>query len=250
MRFSLAILLLAPGAWAQADAAVETAEVRETATLDEATLDRAEAQFFEGLEHYRGGRFEAAALRFQEAYVLTGHRDMLFNVARSRERLGDKEGAVRWYRSYLQSKPTDETAVIHRIRQLGGDPTPADAPVKPIGPRRPEGPEVVEVGAGPWPYVAAALGVAATVGGVVLGTSAMSDAESARAANRRNDAQAFKTSAESSALAADVLYGVGAVGIGVAVWLFLRADTAAAAEGRMEVGVTSDGASVGWSTSF
>lgn len=249
MRSGLVLLLAFWGGTALAQAGDE-AHVRETHQLDEATLDRAEALFFEALEHYRGGRFENAALRFQEAYVLTGHRDMLFNVARSRERLGDHDGAVRWYRSYLKTEPTDETAVIHRIRQLGGDPTPADAPVKPIGPARPTGPEVVEIGAGPWPYVAAALGVGATVAGLALGVSALSDAEAARASNDRSEAQRLKTSAEGSALGADLLYGVGAAGIGVAVWLFLRADSKAAAQGRMEVSATPDGATLGWSTRF
>jgi hypothetical protein len=175
---------------------------------------------------------------------------MLFNVARSREQLGDKEGAVRWYRSYLKTVPKDETAVIHRIRQLGGDPTPADAPVKPIGPRGPTGPEVVEVGAGPWPWVATAVGVGATAVGIALGMNALTDAEAARASDVRSDAQTLKTSAESKALSADLLFGVGAASIGVAVWLFLRADKAASAEGRMELGATSDGATLGWSTTF
>ncbi len=247
MRIGVALLLVLAGspAFAQTESAV-----RETLKLDEATLDRAEALFFEALEHYRGGRFENAALRFQEAYVLTGHRDMLFNVARSREKLGDKGGAVRWYRSYLKTEPTDETAVIHRIRQLGGDPTPADAPVKPIGPKRPTGPEIVEVGAGPWPYVAAAVGVGAAAAGLALGVSALADAEAARASDDRSDAQALKSSAESSALGADLLYGAGAAGIGVAVWLFLRADSKAAAQGRVQLSATPDGASLGWSTRF
>ncbi len=247
---SILALLCAP-AWAQApEVEPDATQVREAASLDEGTLDRAEALFFEGLAHYHGGRFENAALRFQEAYVLTGHRDMLFNVARSRERLGDGKGAVRWYRSYLNTRPTDETAVIHRVRQLGGDPTPAEAPVKPIGPRAPTGPRLVEVGAGPWPWVAAAAGVAATATGVALGVAALADAEAARAASDRSDAQRLKTSATDGALVADVLYGVGAAGIGVAVWLFLRADSKAAAQGRMELSAGPDGASLGWSTAF
>ncbi len=241
MRLAVAILFYATVGWGQSGVDRQ---------FDEATLDRAEAQFFEGLEHYRAKRFEAAALRFQEAYVLTGHRDMLFNVARSREQLGDKEGAVRWYRSYLKTVPKDETAVIHRIRQLGGDPTPADAPVKRNGPRRPTGPEVVEVGEGPWAWVAAAAGVGATAVGIAIGMTALTDAEAARASDDRSEAQALKTSAESKALTADLLFGVGAASIGVAVWLFLRADSAAAAQGHIQIGATSDGATLGWSTTF
>ncbi len=254
LRLLVPALLLAPPVLAQdgGEAAPEEAHVRETAELDQETLDAAEAIFFHGVTHFRAGEYEQAAVRFQKAYVLTGHRDMLYNVARSREKLGDKEGAVRWYRSYLQSEPADETAVIHRIRQLGGDPTPAPPPVKKQQKSRsePEGPILVEEGPGVWPWVAVGVGAAAVVGGIALGSSALSDAQAARASDDRSEAQSLKTSAETSAVVADVLYGVGVVGIGVATWLWLDADSKADPDTHLEVGATSESWSVGWSGRF
>ena len=198
-----------------------------TAPVDQATLDEAERLFFEGLAHYRADRFEEAAVAFQKAYTLTQHRDLLFNVARSRERLGDKDGAVQWYRSYLGTTPADETAIIHRINQLGGDPTP---PVKtdPKGPVAApvidDKPATVSEGGNPWPWVLVGTGALAAGAGIYFGLVALDDADAARAAQDRGKAEDFKASAESSALIADVAFGVGALAVGTAVVLWLQDD--------------------------
>jgi tetratricopeptide (TPR) repeat protein len=127
----------APAAPPTAASVAELTDIREIGALDQKTLDEAEATFFDGLGHYRAGRFEAAAQAFQKAHALTRHRDMLFNVARSRERMGDVPGAVEWYRAYLATQPADETAVIHKVRQLGAEPV-VQAPrrTRRRGPRR------------------------------------------------------------------------------------------------------------------
>ena len=223
--------------------------VREVGALDPKTLDRAESLFFQALADYRAGRYEPAATGFQETYVLTRHRDMLFNVARSREKLGDAKGAVLWYRSYLQTRPSDETAVIHRIRQLGGDPTPASPPL-PGGADESEGPLVVEEGAGPWPWVSGGIGVVAAVTGLIYGKQALDSATRARAEEQRGPAQTHKDDAESKALLADVMFGTAAVGVGLSVWLWLRADATANAAGHLDISAGRDGASLGWTQSF
>ncbi len=238
MRLILALLLCLP-AHAQADSAA--GGERESKALDQETLDRAEALFFEGLAQYRKGAFEEAALRFQEAYVLTRHRDMLFNVARSRERLGDTEAAIQWYRSYLATTPSDETAIIHRIRQPGGDPTPVALPDQPE-PEAPRGPTVVEKGPGVWPWVALGAGVVATGVGIGLGFKALGQADDARAADDRPTAQSLKDAAEQNALLADLSYGFAAVGVGAAVALWWLADAKAAeSQGQIELSVAPNG---------
>lgn len=247
--------LLAPALLAAPLHAAETEEegahVREIEALDQATLDKAEVLFFEGLSHYRGGRYEDAAVRFQEAYVLTRHRDLLFNIARSRERLGDREAAVQWYRAYLATKPADETAVIHRIRQLGGDPTPK-AIVKPTAEKVPQQtePEVVERGAGPWPWVALGVGVVAAGLGTTFGVLALDDASAAREAERRSKAADLKDSAETNALIADISFGLSAAALGTAVVLWWLADNEATTDGSIQFGATGTGAAVGWTGRF
>lgn len=244
-RVGALCLLLGAPAWAGEGAPVGAVQ------LDQATLDTAESLFFGGLAHYRAGRFEKAAVAFQQAYVLTEHRDMLYNIARSREQLGDLLAAVDWYRAYLNSKPADETAVIHRIRQLGGDPTPKAAPRLRKTPKGDEGPLIVRTGAGPWPWVALGVGVVAFGAGTAFGMQALDSADSARGAELRSVAQTHKSDAESKALIADLAFGAGAAAIGAAVYLWLEADAAAdSPSGHMQLQAGATGAKIGYVVPF
>lgn len=231
-------------------AVAELSDVREIEVLDQKTLDLAESTFFEGLGHYRAGRFEQAAQAFQRAHTLTRHRDMLFNVARSREKLGDVAGAVAWYRAYLATGPADETAVIHRLKQLGAEPA-ASSQAQAQGPAANEGPvETVERGAGPWPWLAVGVGVAAFGAGTFLGFSALGEAADARKSDIRADAKKHKSAAESSALLADVSFGVGAAAAAAAVFLWWQADAASVPGGQVELSALPGGGAVGYSGRF
>lgn len=220
--------------------------------VDQAILDEAERVFFEGLAHYRADRFEAAAVAFQKAYSLTRHRDLLFNVARSRERMGDKAGAVQWYRSYLGTEPSDETAIIHRIKQLGGDPTAASQPDVPTPVvAKGTGPQVSEDGPSAWPWVLVGTGALAAGAGIYFGMVALDEADSARAARDRSKAEQHKSDAESNALIADVAFGVGALAVGTAVVLWLQDDGPDTRSG-VQVGAapTADGWRIGLGGTF
>lgn len=230
----------------------EPAIIAEMKALDQETLDQAEALFFQALAHYRQGRYEAAAVDFQQAYVLTAHRDLLFNIARSRERVGDLDGAAEWYRAYLATKPADETAIVHRIRQLGADPTPEQR----TRPRAPTTPDPVDPGpaaasSSPWPWVALGAGVVAAGAGVYFGLDALDLASQARAAETAATAQPLADDAEQSALFAHVTFGVAAAAVGTAVVLWWLEDDAAHTAGRVDVGlVPGGGGYVGYGTQF
>ena len=229
--------------------AAELTDIREVEALDQKTLDQAETIFFEGLGHYRAGRFEPAAQAFQKAYTLSRHRDMLFNVARSREKLGDNKGAVEWYRAYLATKPADETAVIHKVKQLGGEPV-AQEKGKELRPGVAGPVETVERGAGPWPWVAVGVAVAAAGAGTYLGFQALDEATAARDADVRSVAKKHKDSAESGALLADACFGAAAAAAGAAVFLWWRADAEAATAGQVEVSLVPGGGGLGFSGRF
>lgn len=222
--------------------------------MSQATLDEAEAIFFQGLGHFRAGRFEQAAVAFQKAHALTGHRDLLYNIARSREQLGDKPGAIEWYKAYLATTPADETATIHRIRLLGGDPTLAPKGPQAVlpdftSPKNQRAPRVEE-GVDPWPWVAVGVGVVAAGVGTWLGLTALDDAAAAREEADLAEATDLKDKAESGALLADVAFGVGAVAVGTAVLLWWRADQPTQPTGAVQVGADAQGFHLGWSTPF
>lgn len=245
-----AALPLAPAAALAADD--EPAIIAEVEQLDQATLDQAETFFFQALAHYRQGRYEAAAVDFQKAFVLTAHRDLLFNVARSREHLGDTDGAVEWYRAYLATSPADETAVIHRIRQLGGEPTPAPVDMGRISRQVDlDSPLAPAAAVDPIPFIALGVGALAAGAGVYFGVTALDEASRARAADTAAVARPLKEDAEQSALFADISFGVAAVAVGAAVALWVLADDAPSSEGRVDVGLAPGGGGyIGYGLSF
>lgn len=247
-----AALLGAPCvAFAQDDDDDGPAHIEEVGELDQQTLDQAETLFFQALASYRKGAFEQAAVDFQKAFVLTGHRDLLYNIARSRERLGDKKGAIEWYRAYLATKPSDETAVIHRIKQLGGEPTPEAANRPALREKLDMEPPPAAGGPiDPWPWVALGVGVAAAGAGAYFGLAALDEAADARAAETRDEASPLRSDAESDALFADIAFATSAVAVGAAVYLFLRSDNTPSTDGQVQVGAGPDGIRVGLSGSF
>lgn len=244
-----AVPWLATPRLAAANESDEPVVIAEIAELDQATLDQAETLFFQALGHYRQGRYGEAAVDFQKAFVLTNHRDLLFNIARSREKLGDQPGAIDWYRAYLATKPADETAVIHRIRELGGDPTPAPADLEDIADEVGIETPLVQQRTDPWPWVAFGVGLAAAGAGTYFGLDALTEASAARAAETRAEGVEHKDAAEQSALVADISFAVGAVAVGTAIFLWTRAD-AAVEDARVEVGVAPGGGYLGYSLDF
>ncbi|MFN3202131.1 MAG: tetratricopeptide repeat protein [Bradymonadia bacterium] len=253
ISWTLALALGCPaGAWAQE---APVGDARESSTLTAAELDQAEAAFFKGLAAYRAGKFDEAVQGFQEAYQLSKQRDMLFNLGRSFEGRGDKAAAIKAYRTYLATKPVDETAVMQRIRQLGGDPTPlvpkADTGKKGQQPTVFGTPGITpEEKNNTWPWVLVGVGAVGIGVGTVLGLQALSDADAARSESSRSEAESLKDSAESGALLADVTLGVGIAALGAGlVWLLLD-DEPDEGEPRVEVQATGSHFGIGISGSF
>lgn len=85
---------------------------------------RAEAQrmFERGLVMYRRGEYEAALQAFTEAYRFARLPDIVYNLARTCERMDKKRDAVDYYREYLRRRPDapDRAEVEAAIRTLEG----------------------------------------------------------------------------------------------------------------------------------
>jgi hypothetical protein len=89
-------------------------------------------------------------------------------------------------------------------------------------------------------YAIGGAGVAALAGGLVAGlaaNSAYQDEKKAAAAGDLPKFESLRDQAKSRALTADILYGVGAVGVGVGTYLVLSAPSAAESTPPLSVGL-------------
>lgn len=109
----LAIMLAAGAASAQGDSDV----------------DRARFHFMAGRAYYDDARYPDAAREFEEAYRLTEHPDVLYNLGLTYERMGRARDAIDHYRRYLEAVPeAPEAAQIYdRIRRLEAAAPPESA---------------------------------------------------------------------------------------------------------------------------
>jgi tetratricopeptide (TPR) repeat protein len=232
------------------EAQIADYDTRGDANIDQSTLDKAESLFFKAFTFYQEKKYEQAAAYFQKAYTLIPHRDLLFNVARSREQMNDQEGAVEWYRAYLATKPIDETTIIHRLKLLGGKTTAKMLPQdqKKIAKKRVEGPTSVI------PWVTIGAGVILAGVGVWSGMSALDYAEDARDAKIISRYTTNKDEAESAALIADVSLGLGAIAIATGFYLWYRADqqrgTTLSTSTGVSVSLSPDHVQMGYQLTF
>ena len=207
--------------------------------VDQDTLDQAELAFFEGLTAYRAKKYQDAAEHFKKAYKLVPFRDLLFNVARSYEEQGDKDNAIKYYKMYFETKPIDETQIIHRLRQLGVH----DVGVEKPNPNRNIDDTQGPISTGPASqnsreilmWSALGGGAAFILMGTYFGVDALGQAEDARGATRKRKYEEFKSAAESSALWADLSMTVGLAAIAGGVFLWMTDDTSSGVSGRTDV---------------
>lgn len=228
-------------------------------TLSTSQIEEAEALFFKGFVQFQSAKYEEAAELFQRAYTLVPHDDLLYNVARSRELLGDKTTAIQWYRAYLNTKPVDETTIIHRLKLLGGETTPqalaSDVKGGPVTLT-----EVAPVSLTPW--LVTGLGVALAGVGVYYGLEASSLAEEARASSTKSGYSKYKSDAEGAAMIADLSFVGATLALGAGVYLLLSEDkqqgqqlnqdveVSASRFTPLKLNVTARGAHVGYTWRF
>jgi tetratricopeptide (TPR) repeat protein len=145
---------------------------------DSEMVERARSHFNAGIQYYGDSRFEEAAQEFSEAYRLTGHPDVLYNLAQSHDRLEHYEEAIESYRRYLDEADADSSErqrVERRVRELetllaaraaGEDETEGNAVVV----AAPAAPESGGLGALPW--ITMGVGAASIIAAVAFGVTA------------------------------------------------------------------------------
>jgi tetratricopeptide (TPR) repeat protein len=108
----LVILLTSVNAWAQAPSPSPTG----------ADLELAKAHFHTGQIYYENARYPDAAREFEEAYRLSKKPDLLFNMGKSYDHLGDHARALAAYRRFASdvAQSPDRAEVETRIHALEG----------------------------------------------------------------------------------------------------------------------------------
>src|SRR4051794_39944823 len=83
-------------------------------------LELAKAHFHTGQIYYQNGRYPDAAREFEEAYRLSNKADLLFNMGKSYDGVGDHARAMTAYRRFLAEVPNsaDRATVEARVAGL------------------------------------------------------------------------------------------------------------------------------------
>jgi tetratricopeptide (TPR) repeat protein len=123
----LAVLLSARAGWAAETSAADAAP--------EATTAVPRARFSEeALVLYKARDYRHAAEKFLQAYSIDHDSNLLFNIARCYEALGDSGGAIEKYEAFLATPDADvegkrrATLAIHTLRQATNATTTTTAP--------------------------------------------------------------------------------------------------------------------------
>jgi hypothetical protein len=90
----------------------------------------------EGIRSFRDGRYVDAIAYFQAAYAAGGPSSELWNIARSKERMDDAEGAAESIDAYLSHKdlsPQDRAEAEHEAQALRERPCAVTVVTQPAG---------------------------------------------------------------------------------------------------------------------
>lgn len=82
------------------------------------TRTDARRYFTRGMQAIAQGRFSEGIGHLERAYAIRPHPNVLYNIGRAHERLGDLEAALRYLTSYLDSGPSDADAIEAEIERL------------------------------------------------------------------------------------------------------------------------------------
>lgn len=78
----------------------------ETRALTAEQQELSDSLVGEAVEHYSASRFDKAIELFEQAFEIQKEPELLYNIARSHERLAHAEEAVEWYQRFLEMPGT------------------------------------------------------------------------------------------------------------------------------------------------
>lgn len=222
------------------------------------TVAQVEALAGEARALYDAGEFGQAVARYLEAYKLQPTAAVLYNVAVIYDKkIQEVDLAIEYYRRYIASPDADPKAVQRataRLQALKAEKEArrqADLSTLPTEPARDPGPPGVSDTVAPPPpmsgqsvagYVLVGTGLVGLAGGGVMGYLAGDSADKFSASTEFDEKTELREQAQSRALVADVLYGVGAAAVVTGILLVVLDDGPADAQtGRLQVGPTAGG---------
>jgi len=111
-----------PVLFVEASPAPERASVTEASGSTEQDRERAKQLYQSGVEHFEAGDLASALEQFEQAYQLAPLPALRFNIARTREQLGDTAGACATHAELLADPQADDRlreAALQAITRLG-----------------------------------------------------------------------------------------------------------------------------------
>ena len=151
------------------------------AALPPAVLEEAQRIYQMGQDAYSKGRYDSAFTSFHHAYQMTKAPDLLYNLAKVSTKLGQKEVAVGYYRQYLAGHPADEVTVQKELDDLQGPVVATPIPATPSDPvAEPQIPRWV-----PWAMIGGGAGLLGiSIGLLVAGGITPADTSADQAQRR------------------------------------------------------------------
>jgi tetratricopeptide (TPR) repeat protein len=96
----------------------------------EGSVAEARRHYKQGTTYYNLNHFKEALAEYEAAYLAAAAPEFLFNIAQCHRKLGNRQEALAFYRSYLRNAPRapNRAEVERRIAELEGKRTARDAP--------------------------------------------------------------------------------------------------------------------------
>ncbi len=182
------------------------------------TSQEVERIFAEGAALYKAGKYRAAIEKFEHAYALFPEPNLLYNMARSYEALGEAEQALTKYRvcsthpratDELKQKAVAKISVLESAQTSSAN-AAAEAPASPTGPSTPAAAPVAPAQPAGAPVLGIAGGIAggvgvlgAVAGGVLFALGTSTHATLQQELDDGSNGVVSLTRAEAEALSAD-----------------------------------------------
>src|SRR5690554_5150565 len=249
---------------ANAQETSEDASAADQELSPEERARRVEELASSGANAYRAGDFEGAIQDFKEGYQLEPVPNLLYNIAKSYEKLEKYADAVDYYQKFVVAPEVDSSArqaaldrieSLREIAQLKSKQNDTNAKPDPKAPADPVAPPPEE----PTNYAAiGTLGGSALLlgGGLLMGYLASDQADLTREGASYQERADAQSSGQTYALVADGMFVAAAVAAGIGVY-FLVSDSetetqTSAASSRTVISpwVTTRSAGLGMSLDF